>query len=99
MGYICATIRAWSAAPDSVVRRNFLRAAMYPVNFLISYGLASYANVHRGALDNPMFYSAALILESSSGLLNVLVYSWQSWYARQAIVRDSHGGASASPTL
>lgn len=89
--YVFSCVKAWCiGAPQSVVRRNFSRAAVYPFNFVVCYGLVLVAYVDPALFDDKDFLLVACCLESCGGILNSSAYLWQSRRARAAIKRASH---------
>merc|ERR1712130_194238 len=67
------------STPGSVLRDYFRMAAVYPLNFLITYAVIIfvYADKRNWNGRGVVFY-VAVILESLGGLLNVITYALQS---------------------
>mmetsp|Transcript_97462 Transcript_97462/g.260118 ORF Transcript_97462/g.260118 Transcript_97462/m.260118 type:complete len:346 (+) Transcript_97462:23-1060(+) len=80
VAYISASIRAFRHSPGSVARQVFRRAAMYPVIFLVSYGLVTVGYLNPRLVGNTWFWNVANLLEFANGLLNVLLYGSQNKY-------------------
>merc|ERR1711879_1128539 len=67
--------------PGSVQRSNFRRAAVYPLNFLITYGRMMVVYSNDSLLRNRVVFSTGATLEFLNGLLNTVTYAMQSRYA------------------
>lgn len=100
MSYVISCCTAWCVgSPHSVVRRNFSRAAAYPLNFIVCYGLVLFAHMNLGQAvsEDRQFLVVACALESCSGMLNASVYWWQSRKAVATAQRVASTSASRSP--
>merc|ERR1719350_1745287 len=76
--YLVIVVVGLRHSPGSVQRRNFFRAALYPSNFVISFGPILVTYYKPQLFADVRWLAAAMSLESSSGLLNVLCCSWQT---------------------
>lgn len=101
LSYIFSTFTAWCVgSPHSVVRRNYSRAAAYPLNFIVCYGLVFYAHLDPEVVfENRHFLMVACALESCNGMLNASVYWWQSRKAVAMAQRAASASASAPAAL
>lgn len=92
---------ATSQMPETVARRNFLRAAVYPANYFLTYGLAI---VLLGIIDaetHPQTRVVGDCLLNLNGLVNVMTYYMQSRYVNTAAAithKDSTGRRSVLTT-
>merc|ERR1712083_1151084 len=84
--YIIATLYAWKGSPGSVARKNFTRAAMYPMDFLLSYGFILFLYTKPHLFEDETYLAIACTMECCCGLLNVLTYAFQHWHAQAALL-------------
>jgi len=78
-------------APGSVQKTYFRMAAMYPLNFLITYAVILYSYVSTDMYGYNPFFLAGALMEGLSGILNVVTYALQSRF--RARLRDETSGA------
>lgn len=80
--YFITLYRSLRASPGSVQQASLRRAANYPANFLISFGVFIYCLIFKVEESSDLTY-LAVCLESSNGMFNTATYIWQSRYAAQ----------------
>lgn len=87
--------------PCSVARRNFHRAAWYPLVTLLSYTLLIVVYIDTGLIRNPSpsVWFLAGLLEMSNGGMNALMFSIQfhSIAKESTSGFDAHGGPTRQP--
>lgn len=86
----CGTLAAYAAllcrarsAGDQVVRRSWRRAAVYLLNFLLTFGPMVVARA-TGESTSTIFHVIARMCLHANGLANAATYFFQSRYARSA---------------
>lgn len=88
VAYVITLYRSCKASPGSVQQASLRRAAIYPLNFLISFGIFLYVTLFDVGGD---WAFLAVCLESLNGILNTATYIVQSRHAvhlRAAAISD-----------
>lgn len=91
VAYGVVIFRSSQRAPKSVLRRALRRAAMYPLNFLLTYSLLLAAYLDSDLWDVDGFIAFAWVLESCNGLLNALIYACQGRYSVALSAEEATG--------
>lgn len=76
--YVCLMVSSFFAGKDRLTRRSLRLFALYPLNFIFSYGpvLVLYTNKRLWHLS--IFFTIVEVSEGLSGVFNVLVYMYQA---------------------
>lgn len=83
VAYAVSMYKSCTSAPASVRGRALQRAAIYPLNFTVSYGGAIAAYCSEWVRTNRWSLLAVLFMEANSGAMNVLAYASQGGLLRR----------------